>query len=518
MSDEFSSVTWDKSNNEPHDDSAPDNEPTATKDKGSNGSALNGESDNGDLEPYATGGAIQPGNEITAGSAVAAAESSSSRLRADSENDQTYIKCTVSDPQKEQDGTQNAYISYLITTQTNSPSFQEPITRVRRRFSDFLYLYASLLNEFPASAVPPLPDKQRMEYLKGDRFGIEFTSKRATSLGRFLIRISRHPALKRSRTFYTFLESTDWNSFKRHKGGARTSSGGSTSGIAPPDNNGGVLDGISDGFLNAFSKVHQESKELQEVKEKTQKLDDNLTSIEKAYTRIVRRQGDLSADLEEFSNQTMKLASLEQDLGIEVNEFSQGIQQYAQSLATLRDEIDTDYIVSLRDMSYYIQSLKSLIKQREQKQLDYEALCEYLNKATTDRNNLQSGGGSNFFRNKVEDFRGVDHEQSRKDRLHKLEVKIDDLQREVSSAKVTSDAFEEFAINEVAIFDRIKHQEMKETLNSLADNNISFYKNLIDNLDEVSKTLDDPKTQQKQQDEDEPALNTEDTIGTATME
>lgn len=461
MSDEFSSVTWEADDN--------DSPVRADRMEGSSNGRMEQEEV---LEPYSS---QQPSSSHQNGEETGEHEEQDA-----GKNDNIFIRCTVSDPQKEQDGTQNAYISYLITTQTNSPSFQEPVTRVRRRFSDFVYLYSSLISEFPASAVPPLPDKQRMEYIKGDRFGIEFTSKRATSLGRFLTRVSRHPALKRSRTFYTFLESSDWNAFK--KGRARASSSSLQEG--------GVLEGLSDSFLNAFSKVSNESRELQEVKEKTDKLDDNLTNIEKAYTRIVRRQGDLTHDLEEFANQTMKLATLEQDLGQEFNEFSRGIQQYAQGLASLKEEIDSDYIVSLRDMSNYIQSLRGLIKHREQKQLDYEALTEYLNKATTDRNNLQAGGGSNFLRNKVEDFRGVDHEQSRKDRLHKLEVKIDDLQREVSSAKVTSDAFEEFAINEVAIFDRIKHHEMKETLNTLADNNIAFYQDLINNLDQVSKALD----------------------------
>lgn len=37
--------------------------------------------------------------------------------------EELYIKSTVSDPQKEQDGSQNPFISYLITTEVRSPTF-----------------------------------------------------------------------------------------------------------------------------------------------------------------------------------------------------------------------------------------------------------------------------------------------------------------------------------------------------------------------------------------------------------
>lgn len=72
------------------------------------------------------------------------------------------LSCHVSDPQKELEGTQNQYITYLVTTESDFPAFQSPEFRVRRRFSDFVYLYNVIVRDYPACAVPPLPDKQRM--------------------------------------------------------------------------------------------------------------------------------------------------------------------------------------------------------------------------------------------------------------------------------------------------------------------------------------------------------------------
>lgn len=136
-------------------------------------------------------------------------------------------------------------------------------------------------------------------------------------------------------------------------------------------------------------------------------------------------------------------------------------------------------------------SLKSLLKTREQKQLDFEALVEYRNKAVAERdalaNNPSSYYASNpltsspasFIRSKMEDMRGVDHEQSRRERIRKLEMRIDELTREVESAKTTSEMFDEEVVREVADFERIKAIEFRDTLGMLAEKHIEFYQGVL---------------------------------------
>lgn len=392
-----------------------------------------------------------------------------SAKRTEPSRDAIVINSTVSDPQKEQDGSQNAYISYLITTESNSPTFQSPLFRVRRRFSDFFFLFQMLYLEYPAVAVPPLPDKSRMEYIKGDRFGPEFTLKRAASLNRFLDRISHHPILKKTSIYLSFLESGDWNSYMRSLASRHQQ--------VLQEN--GMLEGISDSLLNAFAKVSKQDDELLEVKERVVKLDDNLIQVEKAFTRVLRRQQDLSHDLEEFSQQLIKLAGLEGNLETDILAFASGTHNLSRGVATLKDQIDSDYIVSLKDMQNYVLSVKNLIRLREQKQLDFEALTDYLQKAKYEKNSIMSGGGSNFLLSKIEDVRGVNHEAARSERLQKVESKIESLTQEVASVKETSETFQEMTLNEIAIFENNKEMEMKKTLSALADSHIAFYQNVI---------------------------------------
>lgn len=329
------------------------------------------------------------------------------------------------------------------------------------------------MRDYPACAVPPIPDKQRMEYVRGDRFGNDFTSRRGHSLQRFLNRLSLHPVLRRSTILHSFLESPDWNATVK----SRTARGSITS---DPGGSSGVFDNFADTFINAFTKVHQPDRRFIEVKEKSDKLDEDLGHIEKVIARVARREGDLETDLRDLAEQFQKLITLEPGIEPAVHAFAASIEDTAANLHQLKEVTDQDYLGSLRDMQAYSLALKNLLKAREQKQLDYEQLTEYLNKSTSERDSLRSGHGvpsgpGGFIRAKIEDVRGVDHEQARRERTRKLELRVEELSTEVENARLTSDRFDDEVIREVADFERIKRIEMKAQLGGLADAHVKFY-------------------------------------------
>lgn len=345
---------------------------------------------------------------------------------------------------------------------------------MRRRYTDFFFLYKTLSREFPQCAVPPLPDKHKMEYVRGDRFGTDFTQRRANSLHRFLTRISLHPVLRRTALLIEFLESTDWNATMR----SRPSRGSSASDQAAA----GVFDNFADTFINAFTKVHKPDKRFIEVREKSDKLDEDLGHVEKIVARVARREGDLETDYKDLAEQFQKLITLEPGVEEAVRAFATSVEDTSTLVKGLKDHTDQDYLGSLRDMQAYSTAVKNLLKAREQKQLDFEQLTEYLNKATYDRDSLASApagmahtGAGSFIRSKIEDVRGVDHEQARRDRLRRLELRIDELTRGVEEAKVISEAFDEEVVREIANFERIKSLEFKTQFGALADAHVEFY-------------------------------------------
>ncbi|KAK3899236.1 putative suppressor of mrs2-1 mutation [Staphylotrichum tortipilum] len=398
--------------------------------------------------------------------------------------DVEVLECVVSEPHKENDGTKDAYVSYLITTNTTFSTFQRPTTTVRRRFTDFVFLYKVLVREYQGSAVPPLPDKQRMEYVRGDRFGPDFTARRAYSLQRFLSRLALHPVLRRAGILHTFLESHDWNATMRSRSGSIASA-------AAPAGGGGVFDSFADSFMNAFTKVHKPDRRFIEVKEKSDKLDEDLSHVEKVVARVARREADLETDLKDLAEQFQKLITLEPGVESAVHAFAASVEDTATGLKKLRDHTDQDYLSSLRDMVAYSAALKTLLRAREQKQLDYEQLTEYLSKSTADRDLLAAGhhgyatgpfsgggalgGAGGFIRSKLEDVRGVDHEQARRDRLRKLELRVEELTGEVENARGDSERFAEQVVKEVAWFERVKRVEFKRQFEGLVRAHVEFY-------------------------------------------
>lgn len=364
---------------------------------------------------------------------------------------------------------------------------------MRRRFTDFVYLYGTLSAEYPAVAVPPLPEKHSMAYVRGGRFSDDFTARRCRSLHRFLRRIALHPELRRSVVLLLFLESAEWHATMRgaRAGAPASPANSSPSGrIAPAvtagDGNGGVFEAWTDTFLNAFTKVHKADKRFVEVRERADRLDDNVAAVEKAVGRVTRRQADLAADYDEVAAQFARLETLEPGVAAPLTAFSRAVHASAEEWGELRNQTDHDYLSSLRDMESYVGALRALLKAREQKQLDHEALSDYLAKAGADRDQLTSHGGgggaagvTGILRSKYEDVRGVDHEQARRDRVRKLELEIERLTREVEAAKVSSEMFDDRTVREVHEFERIKAVELKDTLGSLADAHINFFGNTI---------------------------------------
>ena len=316
-----------------------------------------------------------------------------------------------------------------------------------------------------------------MEYVRGDRFGPDFTHRRAHSLSRFLKRLTLHPTLRRSSLLIVFLESPDWNAHMRLRPGRSSS--------ADPGNS--VFDNFADTFVNAFSKVHKPDKRFIEVREKADKLDEDLGHVEKIIARLARREGDLETDYNDLSTQFMKLAVLEPGVEVAVHSFAKGVESTAADICSLKEHTDQNYLTSLRDMEAYIVAVKSLLKTREQKQLDFEGLTEYLAKAVQDRDTLAStnhtsalSSPTGFLRSKLEDVRGVDHEQARRERVRKLEMQIERLTREVEEARKTAEMFDEEVVKEVADFERIKAAEFRDTLGGLADKHVEFYRGVID--------------------------------------
>jgi sorting nexin-4 len=326
-----------------------------------------------------------------------------------------------------------------------------------------------------------------MEYVTGDRFSTDFTQRRANSLHRFLSRLTLHPVLRRSTLLIIFLESSDWNATMRSR--PQRLSSGSDAGAN------GVFDNLTETFINAFTKVHKADKRFIEVREKSDKLDEDLGHVEKIVARVARREDELQKDYHELGENFLKLINLEPAIEGPVHAFTASVEETSVGIKGLRDHTDQDYLGSLRDMQSYSTAVKSLLKARETKQVDFEQTTVLLADQTSTRDRLASQhgasrGATGFIRSKIEDVRGVDHEQSRRQRIRESEMRIEELTRAAEESKKVTEAFDEEVVREVQDFERIKRIEFKTQFGALADAHVGFYSSTIEIWERYVKEME----------------------------
>nr|BAA13817.1 unnamed protein product [Schizosaccharomyces pombe] len=289
--------------------------------------------------------------------------SDSVNLDEPSTNSTHFLQCLVTEPRKELQGSRDTHVSYLIITKTNLSIFTRAECKVPRRFSDFVKLQEILSRMNEDCVVPPLPAKHKLEYIKGGRFSDNFINRRAKLLNRYITRCALHPVLHQSPHFIAFLENPNWNNYVRFF-------------IQPKLNNTSRLDEISDSLLNAFSKLKEEPTEFDIQRDHVQQFMFGISNLEGSIQKLLRLEKALESDYEDVSIQFDRLASLDQALDVPIESIQNALQQTGTEYANLTEKL-TLLLDTIKDVESYAHSLKELLKPRDQKQQDVEALQEY---------------------------------------------------------------------------------------------------------------------------------------------
>jgi len=396
-----------------------------------------------------------------------------------------YLITSVKDPVKELAETKDAYVSYLVSAKTNLSIFSTQNPSSRRRFQDFFFLREHLVKNFPACVVPALPDKHRLEYITGDRFSPEFMERRRLDLHRFLQRVARHPTLQRSTLVRAFFESTEWH-VHMHQHIAHPPG---------PEPTPGIIDNISDTLLNAFSRVRKPDERFLSMRENVDKFEEGLLLSERLWSRVRSRTNDLTSDYHDLAVAVQGLGFLESGITDPLNHFSNTLLEFSALLRHKTQTTTDPFLIHLHSLLTYSHANRAVLKLRDQKQLDFEELSDYLSGVTAERDRLAaiiSGhagstglGLGAYIRDRVDSIRGADDDRSRVEKMKKLDVKIKELQDAVTTAHETSDAFSDETLREQAVFQYAKESEMKEMLGNLADGEIEFYKSAMEEWERI---------------------------------
>lgn len=416
--------------------------------------------------------------------------------------------------------------------------------KVRRRYRDFRFLSACLTSDFPLLLVPPLPPKLNFKYLTGDTFSKSFVHKRLVSLARFVNFICEHKILSQLAVFHYFLSDlSEWSTFTKNLKISKTGNAASGADDAEPLLVGKVVNEelLTETVMNFFtsSKHKRETnKDILEISDKLKKLYENLVKLDKIFARLNKKNSDLKTDYEQFLVQVNRLAavqvstskandngnmdpnasfvtgaSFDGSLAYAANckVFSDSLLYFSERWSQLHQYIDEAFLVSLKDCAKYIIKFSDLIELQHNKKIDLQVLQDYLAKARAELATL-GGATSSALQNALyapapspalisHNRGGIVNNTTQliKDTLStsatphigstqsdlkksKLEQRILSLEGEISAqTKVVNAVTNQIINEEYPNWDRYNKKQLKQSMMELCDQEISFYKDLLEN-------------------------------------
>ncbi|KAG2736939.1 hypothetical protein G9P44_001029 [Scheffersomyces stipitis] len=433
-----------------------------------------------------------------------------------------------------------------LSSHRSAPEDEYVTISVRRRYGDFSLLHECLSNDIPTAMIPPLPSKSNFKYLTGDTFSTEFVNKRLHSLDRFMKFILQHKRLSQESVFHLFIsDSNDWGNFTKNlklrdinydESGAGSSANGFVNKVVNEDM-------ITEKVMNYFtsSKHKRETnKDILEINDKLKKIYENLMKLDKIFVRLNKKNHDLSIDYDQFSAQIMKLSLVQTtdmnstsepstpskngdaasvvDSNITNNFkiFADSLDYLSKNWSELHKYVDETFLVSLRDCSKYIISLSNLIEFQHNKKIDLQVLQDYLAKARSELAsfggstastgarhpppvpvlNSHSGGGIvNNTTQLIKDTLSTSAtphigSTATDGKIGRLEERINKLESEITvQTKLVNDLTYRIINEEYPNWDKFNRNQLKESMVGLCDQEIKFYKGLVDNWSDVETKL-----------------------------
>ncbi|KZT39373.1 Vps5-domain-containing protein [Sistotremastrum suecicum HHB10207 ss-3] len=223
---------------------------------------------------------------------------------------------TVDDPQKVGDPIRG-YTLYTVTTKTTSPLFAKPSFSVLRRYSDFLWLYETLVQNNPGVVVPPVPEKHSF-----GRFQDSFVEQRRVALTKCIHKIANHSVLAKDPDLKLFLESDSFAlDVKQRKAELANERGGLMANI------GSTITG---------PKFYETDEWFDQKKAYLDALESQLRGLVKAIDLVSKQRYDVTSAIALFSDAVAALA----DTDLHGNAFTQTLLGLADVEKKVRDLLE----------------------------------------------------------------------------------------------------------------------------------------------------------------------------------
>ncbi|XP_071496918.1 sorting nexin-30-like [Diadema antillarum] len=383
----------------------------------------------------------------------------------DDDQDTKDLFIKVDDPMKHV-GKIESFVSYRVTTKTTRSSFDNPEYAVRRRYQDFLWLRQKLAEMHPTHLVPPLPEKHSMRL---DRSSNEFLATRQRALNKFLERISEHPVLSFNEILKVFLTAKELTAHRRQSSSLVSRMGSSLR------------------TSTTAALLRNRSPEYTVMGEYVQMLGEKLGSIDRISQRILNESKEYVGELKTYSPAFRLWGNSESTLSGPLGNIADAVESCSKSVEEMNTFQETEFTPLVKEYILYAESIKSVLKKRDQFQMEHELAMEELNKKKNEREQVKISDQNYSFGA----IMGRDPSDVKEAKSGRIESRIEQLQREV---EVLSDRTECANADLKADMERWHHnrqKDLKEALRGMAHTQIMCHTGILQAWEEVINNLRD---------------------------
>ncbi|KAM3593451.1 uncharacterized protein V6R79_013233 [Siganus canaliculatus] len=252
------------------------------------------------------------------------------------------------------------FITYRVVTRTTRSEFDSSEYEVRRRYQDFLWLRSRLEENHPTLIIHPLPEKFVMKGMV-ERFNEDFIETRKKALHRFLNRISEHPVLSHSEHFKVFLTAQEFMSQRKQGPGFLSRMGETVRAVA-----------------NSVRGVRSRPEEFTLMQEYVDDFSNKISSVDKITQRIIKEQREHLDELKQYSPTYAQWAGLEEDLAEPLKGVANCVERCSKETEEQIHHMSESLVPALHEYVLCADTLKAVMRRRDNIQAEYEAKNEAL--------------------------------------------------------------------------------------------------------------------------------------------
>ncbi|XP_027881866.1 sorting nexin-7 isoform X1 [Xiphophorus couchianus] len=325
-----------------------------------------------DLEVFSKNTSLAEGNPMPN-----SPDSMVNQFRLDEENEEEQqgainkdIFVTVDNPESHISAIET-FITYRVVTRTTRSEFDSSKYEVRRRYQDFLWLKSRLEENYPTLIVHPLPEKFVMKSMV-ERFNDDFIETRRKALHRFLNRITEHPILSCSHHFKVFLTEEELAPLRK---------------LGP-----GFLSRMSEtmrAMANSVRGLRSKLEEFAIMQEYVDDFSNNMCSVDKVTHRITKEHREYMDELKQYGPTYFHWAESEELLAEPLKGVGSCVEKCSKETEEQIQYLSEVLVPTLHEYVLCADTLKAVMRRRDNIQAEFEAKNEALASKTTDKEMLQ---------------------------------------------------------------------------------------------------------------------------------